>query len=160
MGLHERRLAGRPGDRPVRPERDMIDPAVLCVGRQRAAFAIRIGLDHLAIVAAADDALAVGGRGEDRAAMHRDATRLAVRLGEQQRFLAEHEHGGAAEKMRADDGRARRHRVRAFDDGDGIAAGIGHETRLTLLIPSPLWGGGGVRIVISANVTPLEIPRQ
>ena len=54
------------------------------------------------------------------------APRLAFRLDEQQRFLAEHEHGSAAKKVRGDHRRTGRDRVRAVDDGDGIAAGIGH----------------------------------
>ena len=59
--------------------------------------------------------------------MHRHAPRLAVRLGKHQRFFAEHEDGGAAEKMRGDDhGAARGDRAGAVDDGDGVAAGVGH----------------------------------
>ena len=58
--------------------------------------------------------------------MNVDAPRLLVRRREYDRFLAEHESGGAAEKMRADDSAADRHRARAVDDGDGVAAGVGH----------------------------------
>ena len=99
------------------------------VGREVSAFALGVGRDQLAVVAAADDARAVGRGRQDGAAMHRDAPRLAVRLGEHDRLLAEHEGGGAAEKMRGDDGAARGDRARAFDDGDGVAAGVGHITR-------------------------------
>ena len=84
------RFAGRPCDRAVRPQRDMIDPATLGVCRQRAAFAFGIGGDYFAVIATADDAVAVSRRREDRAAMHGDALRLAFRLYQQQRFLAEH----------------------------------------------------------------------
>ncbi len=136
MGEHECRLAGRPGDRAVRTERDMIDPASLGVGRQHPARA-DVGRHHLAVVAAADNAFAVAGGGENGAAMHRHPAQFAARLGEQQRFLAEREHGGAAEEMGGDNGAAGVDRTRALDDGDGITAGVGHELRLALLIPSP-----------------------
>ncbi len=53
--------------------------------------------------------------------MDRDAPRLAVRLGEHHRFLAEHEDRGAAEKMRGND-EAAAATVRALDDGMRIAA--------------------------------------
>ncbi len=49
--------------------------------------------------------------------MDGDAPRLAVRFDEQHRFLAEHEHGGVAEKVRGDDRRAGRDRMGAVDDG-------------------------------------------
>ena len=78
LGLHEGRLAGRPGDRAVGRQRDMIDPAMFRIGRERAGLALRVGRDHAAVVAAADDALAIGGRGEDRAVMDGDPPRLAV----------------------------------------------------------------------------------
>ena len=58
--------------------------------------------------------------------MHGDAPRLAVRFDEQQRFVAEHEHGGVAEKVRGDDRRAGRDRTGAVDDGNRIGAGVRH----------------------------------
>ena len=60
--------------------------------------------------------------------MHVHAAQLALRLGEDQRFLAQYEHGGAAEKVRRNNRAAHGNRARAFDDGDGvgIGAGIGH----------------------------------
>ncbi len=105
----------------------MIDPAMFRIGRKRAAVALGVGRDHLAVVAAGDDALAVGRRRQDRAAMDGDAARLAVRLREHDRFLAEHEGRGAAEKMRGNDGAFGRDLVGAIDDGMGVvAAGVGH----------------------------------
>ncbi len=53
--------------------------------------------------------------------MHADAPRLAVGLREHDRFLAEHEGRGAAEKMRGDNGAVRGDLVRAVDDGMGVA---------------------------------------
>ena len=57
---HEGGLAGRPGDGAVGPERDVIDPAFLLVGRDNGVLAGLLGRNDLAVVAAGDDALAVG----------------------------------------------------------------------------------------------------
>ena len=126
LGLHERGLAGRPGDGALGPKRDMIDPAMLRVSGDDLGFTLGIGRDHLAVVAAGDDALFVGGRRQDRTVVNRDAPRFAFRLDEQHRFLAEHEHGRVAQKMRGDDRRAGSYRMRAVGDGNGISAGVGH----------------------------------
>src|SRR5271157_1636934 len=72
FGLHEGRLAGGPGDEPVGPDRDVVDPAMLWIGGERAGFALCIGGDDLAVVAATDDAFVVGCGREDRAGMDRD----------------------------------------------------------------------------------------
>ena len=58
--------------------------------------------------------------------MDGDPPRLTVGRREHHRFLAEHEHGGTAEKMCGNDCSARRQRTGAIDDGDGIAASVGH----------------------------------
>ncbi len=58
--------------------------------------------------------------------MHRHPPQLAARLGEYQHLFAEHEHGGTVEKMRGENGAARVDGTRAFDDGDSVAAGVGH----------------------------------
>ena len=99
------------------------------VGREDAAFALDVGGDTLPSSPPRDDARAVGGGRQDGAAMHRDAPRLGIRLGEHDRLLAEHEDGGAAEKMRGNDRAARGHSARAVDDGDGVAAGVAHLKR-------------------------------
>ena len=126
-GLHERGLAGRPGDRAVRPERDLIDPAALWIGGKRLAFALGIGRDQLAVVTAGDDALAVGRCREDGAAVGVDAPWLAVAAGEHDRFLGQHEGRRLAEKMRGDNGALRRHLVGAVDDGWAVVGSrVGH----------------------------------
>jgi hypothetical protein len=56
----------------------------------------------------------------------RNAPRLGFRFDEQQRFLTEDEHGGAAEEMRGDDRRARGHGTGAVNDGNGMATDVGH----------------------------------
>ena len=74
--------------------------------------------------------------------MHVEAPRLALRFGEHHRLFAQDERRGAAEEVRGDDRAARRDRVRAFDDGNNVAAGVGHEVGCdSLSSPSP--GGGG-----------------
>ncbi len=126
-GLHERSLAGRPGDRAVRPERDLVDPSALRIGGERLAFALGIGRDQLAVVTAGDDALAVGRCGKNGAAMGVDAPWLAVAAGEHNCFLGQHESRGLAEKMRGDNGAVRRHLVGAVDDGRAVVGSrIGH----------------------------------
>ena len=94
---------------------------MLGIGRQNASRP-QVRYDQLAVVAAADDALAVGRGGENGAAMHRHPPQLAARFGEHQRFFAEHEHGGTAEKMRGENGAAGVNGARSFDDGDSVAA--------------------------------------
>jgi hypothetical protein len=104
----------------------MIDPAVLWVGGNGAARAADIGLHDFAVVAARDDDGLAHSRRQDRAAMDRDALRLAARRRQDHGFFAEHEDRHAAEKMRGDDGTARRNRMNAVDDGSCIVAGVGH----------------------------------
>src|SRR4051812_48451523 len=67
--LHEGGLAGRPCCRTVRAGCDGVDPAALGVGRYRAALALGVGRDHLAVVATGDDARAVACNGENAAAV-------------------------------------------------------------------------------------------
>jgi hypothetical protein len=104
----------------------MIDPAMLGVGRERGYFTLGVGHPHLAIIAAANDVLAVGGAGEDRSAMDRDASRFGRRLDEEQCLLTEDEHRIAVEEVRSDDRRARGHGMRTVNNGNGLGAGIGH----------------------------------
>ena len=141
LRLHEGGLAGGPRHRAVGPDRDMIDPAMLWVRRNGAACAADIGFHDFAVVAARDDDELAHGRRQDRAAMDRDALGLAARRRQHHGFLAEHEHGHAAEKMRGDDRTARRDRMDAFDDGGGVVAGVGHGAVPVLHFPSPAGGG-------------------
>ena len=120
-----RDFARRPGDRAVRPERDLIDPALLVVGGERVMFAVRIGRDELAIVAAGDDALAVGRRSPEW--RRHGPRRGARRPGEQQRLLAEHEDRRRAQKMHADTGAPRVHAgARDRRDEHGGLRACGH----------------------------------
>ena len=58
--------------------------------------------------------------------MHCNALRLAVRHDQHYRLFAEHECRGAAEKMRGDHRAGGVDRLCAFDDGEGIVAGVSH----------------------------------
>src|SRR5215469_9121205 len=124
--MHIGGFAGGPGDNAIRPERDMVDPAVFRVACQDTACALGVSGDDFAIVAGGDDAAVVGHRCEDRPAMGADPARLAVGRRKDDRFFAENESGGAAKKMRADDAAVDRDRPGAFDDRNCVAAACGH----------------------------------
>src|SRR6478609_9113902 len=97
-------LACRPGDRTVRPDRDLIDPALVFVRGKHTVLAVRTRLDETAVIAARNNALPVGRAGEDGARMDRHAALgLAV---EKKRLLTEHEDRRRTQKMNADDRRA------------------------------------------------------
>ena len=106
FGLHERRLASRPGNSAVRPDGDVIDPAMFRIGRQLARFTLRVRRRYRAVIAAADDALAISSCCKNCPAMDGHAARLRFGLDQQKRFLAQDEHRGAPEKMRANDSAA------------------------------------------------------
>ena len=122
---HEGR-ACRPTRRPRRPARARRDRSSAAWRRWRASrlSPVGIGRHHLAVVAAGDDARAVGRRRQDAAGVHGTRRCVAVRRDQQQRLLAEHEDRRAAEEMRGDHRRARRDGARALDEGDGVAAAL------------------------------------
>src|ERR1700680_808111 len=101
-----RGLAGRPGDGLVGAKCDLIDPSSLVVGGEDAMLAARIGGDQSAVVAARDYANTVRSAGEYRTCVNLGAV-VAIVSREQQHFFAKNEHRRAAEKMNADDRRAR-----------------------------------------------------
>jgi hypothetical protein len=82
----------------------VVDPTVLGIGSKGDALSLRVGRHHLAIVAAGDDAACVGGRGEDGAAVDRDAACVARTGYEEECLLAEHEDCDLAEEMRGHHG--------------------------------------------------------
>ncbi len=77
---------------------------MLFVGDARFGFALGVGGNDLAVIAASEDVRALGDRRQDAAVMHRDALLGAVRRDKQQRFLAEHEHRATFEEMDTDTG--------------------------------------------------------
>ena len=105
-GPHMRFLAGRPGERAVRPERKMIDPAAFWIARDHLRDAIEPGGYDLAVVAGGEHARAVASACQNGAGVNRKPRRLRVRSDEQQRLVAENEDGGGAQKMRSHHGSA------------------------------------------------------
>ena len=83
-----------------------------------------------AVIAAGDDALAVGRAARMRAGVDGDAL-LAVLAGEQQRLLAQHEHRRLAKEMHADDGAAGVHRADAVGERGKRGGGVGHQASYT-----------------------------
>src|SRR5580704_5996637 len=108
LGLHESGLAGRPGNGSVWSKCEMIDPAMFCIGGERAHLALYVRRNDFAVIAASDDTLAIAGRRENGSGVDVDTPRLGFRLGQEKRFLAENKHRCASEKMRANDGPAGR----------------------------------------------------
>ena len=95
-----------------------------------------IGGDQRAVVAAGDDARAVGRAGEDPPAWMATRRSPSSRR-KQQRLLAQHEHRRLAEKMHADDRRARRDRADAVGERGHGGGGVGHSWVSSC--PLPLW---------------------
>src|SRR5664279_1020746 len=110
-----RGLAGRPGERAVRAQSNLIDPSSLVVGGEDRVFAANIGRHQGAVVAAGQDANTVRSAGEDRTSVHDDAL-FALFGCEEQVFLAQNENRCSAEKMHADDSAARRDRADAVGE--------------------------------------------
>src|ERR1035441_9822871 len=119
-----RGFAGRPGERAVRAQSNLIDPSPLVVGGEDRVFAASIGGDQGAVVAAGQDANTVRSAGEYRTSVNVD-TLLAIVGREQQHFFAKYEDRCSAEKMHADDSAARRDRADAVGErgkrGGGVA---------------------------------------
>ena len=96
----ERRLARRPRHRAIGMQRDIVDPAPLGVGREHRDLALGVERDDLAVIAAGDDARAVGRRAQDGAAMDGDGRNLARRRSTIAAFSsAPTKHRGIAEEM-------------------------------------------------------------
>ena len=142
-GAHEGLLAGRPGDRAVRAERDAIDPAMLGVGGKRFAFALRVGRHDLAVVAAGEDARAVA---RPTAGCRRRARRRAAPSPRARRTAAPPRRARtrrvSPRKCTADDRRARRDGPHAIGDGGDVGAGVGHVCSLRIASGRPSHAGG------------------
>src|ERR1019366_8530504 len=137
FSANEGGLARRPGDGAIGPERHLIDPAPLVVGGDNLVLAVGIGGDQLAVVAAGNDAGAVGYAGEDATLMHEDAM-LAMLGREQQGLLAQHEHRRIPEKMHADDGAAGSDLADAVGEGGGGGSDVGHDWISSYPLPAEL----------------------
>ena len=127
LGLHERRLAGRPGDRAVGSERDVIDPAMLGVGRRVIATSplasVATSLPSSPPVTMRSPSAAVA-----RIAPPWTATRRGSPSGAANSSASSPSTNTAVRprKCAANDGAARINGARAFDDGDGVVASVAH----------------------------------
>ena len=136
-GLHESLFAGRPGHRTVGARGDVIDPAALRVGRNRPAFALRIGREHLAVIAAGNDRDAVGRGRQNAAPVDRQPLLVALVGDQQHRLLAEHKGRRAAEQMHRHHRRAGYDHARAFNDGRGVGYNVSWSISHDLSPPHP-----------------------
>src|SRR5205823_1040713 len=81
-------LAGRPCDRPIGMQGDIVDPAPFWVGRKQRDLAFDIERDQLAVIAAQYDALAIRCRAQDAAAMDSDRRDFALAAHQEDAFLS------------------------------------------------------------------------
>ena len=109
-GADERRLAHRPRHRAIAVQRNVVDPAVLGIGRQRGDVAVPRDLHQLAVVAAGDDALAVRCHAKHGAIVDRQPRRLAFACGESHGFFGANEGRDVAEEMNSGNRAADLHR--------------------------------------------------
>src|ERR1017187_4843510 len=135
-----RGLAGRPGERAVRAQSNLIDPSPLVVGGEDRVCPASIGPHKGTVVPAGEDANTVRGAGENGAAMN-GHTLFALFGCEEQVFFAKNEHRCSAEKMHADDSAARRDRADAVGERGQRGGGVGHFHSLSFrdgaLAPDP-----------------------
>ena len=106
-----RSFTRRPCNRAIRTKCDLINPALLVIGRKLAMFAVSINFNELAIVTACDDTRSVGHAGQNSACVGPNATFGFTR--EQKRLLAKHEYRCRAKEVHADDSRVDAYRADA-----------------------------------------------
>ncbi len=120
-------LAGRPRHRAIGMQRDIVDPASFCVGREQRDLALIVQCNELAVIAAHNDALAVRCRAENPSAVDGDRRNLAVRSNHRNAFLGADKGRALAEEMHRGDGHAERDRMHPVGDGydgGGAIAGV------------------------------------
>ena len=100
------RLSRRPRHRAIRMQRYIVDPAPLLIGCEVSHNALGVERCELTVIAAGDDALAVGRRAQDRTAVDRNARNLTCFVDQRRIFLSADEHGSIAEKMQRGCGHA------------------------------------------------------
>ena len=151
----EGRLAGRPRHRAIGMQRDIVDPAPLCIGGEYRRLALCVQRDDLAVIAAGDDALAVGHRAEHGAAVDGDGRDFARCIDHRRVLLGADEDGGIAEEMDRADRHADGERPHPVGDGsDGGAFArieLFHHVVIQLSKPS--------RIICSGNSRPMKTTR-
>ena len=137
-------------------QRDIVDPAPFCVGREQRDLAFGVERDQLAVIAAHDDARPVGSRAQNAAAVDGDRRDLAVQAYQENVFLGADKGGAVAEKMHRGDGRAdlyRAHPVGDGSDGGGTVAGSKFFHHVVIQRSKPS------RIVCSGNSRPMKTRR-
>ena len=153
--LDKRGLAGRPRHRAIGMQRDIVDPAPLCIGGEHGHRALGIERCELAVVAAGDDALAVRRRAQDGTAVDRDCRYLACLVDQRRVFLGADEDGSVAEEMQRGCGHADRQRPHPVGEGsDG-----GHFARIKLFHHVTIQLSKPSRIICSGNSRPMKTTR-
>ncbi len=153
--LDKRGLAGGPRHRAIGMQRDIVDPAPFGVGGEHRHRALGVERGELAIIAAGDNALAIGRRAQDRAAMDGDRRYFACFIDQRRVFFGANEHGDIAEEMQRGCGHADRQRPHPVGNGSdgGLCARIElfHHETIQLSKPS--------RIICSGNSRPMKTTR-
>ena len=149
-------LAGRPREGAIGMQRDIVDPAPLCVGREQRDLALGVERNELAVIAAHDEARPVGSRAEDAAAMDGDRRHFALPADQEDVFLGADKGRVLAEEMHGRDGRADRDRAHPVGDrcdGGGVLARIElcHHVVIQRSKPS--------RMLCSGNSRPMKTRR-
>src|SRR5258708_38220649 len=137
-------------------QRDIVDPAPFWVGREQRDLAFDIERDQLAVVAAHHDALAMGCRAQDAAAMDGDRRYLALAAYQEDAFLSPDEGRVVAEKMHRRDRHAdleRAHPLGDRNDGGRIIAWVELAHHVVIQRSNPS------RMVCSGNSRPMKIRR-
>ena len=136
-------------------QRDIVDPAPFCVGREHRDLALGVERDDLAVVAAGDDTLAVGRRAQDGAAVDGDFRNFARFVHHRRVFLDADKHRGIAEEIDRGDGHADRQRPHLVGDGSdgGRFARIELFHHVTIQLSKPS------RIICSGNSRPMKTTR-
>ena len=136
-------------------KRDIVDPAPLGVGRKHLDLALGVKACDLAVIAAGDNAFAVGSDAQDAAAMHGNRSGLCLARDDEDALFRTDKGRLIAHEMHGAHGRANRngaHLVGDGNDGSGFARlEIGHRATMQLSKPS--------RIIASGNSRPMKTRR-
>ncbi len=136
-------------------QRDIVDPAPLCVGGEHRHFALGVERDDLAIVTAGDDSLTVRHGAEDGAAVDGDGGDFIAFTDHRRGFLGADKHRGVTEEMNRGDRHADGelpHLVGEGSDGGRVARiELFHHVVIQLSKPS--------RIICCGNSRPMKTTR-
>ncbi|MGY4301548.1 hypothetical protein ACVWXN_009643 [Bradyrhizobium sp. i1.4.4] len=137
-------------------QRHRVDPAPLRIGGEQRHLTLGVERHDLAIVAAHDEALAVGGGRQNAATMHGDRRDLALGVDERDILLAADEGGAGPKEIHRGHAHPERNRLDAIGDGDD-RGGIGGRRKLfhheTMQLSKPS------RMAFSGNSRPMKTRR-